>query len=364
TEMVTGLDLVEWQLRVASGEALPLPEKGLRLHGHAIEARIYAEDPARDFLPSIGTLLHLRQPAGGEGVRVDTGVRQGDSITPYYDPMIAKLICWGEDRPAALRRLRAALADYEVMGVQTNLGLLRAVAATPAFAAGQVDTGFIARHPEVTAEPGLPPGDRAVVLAAAAMAVLRETAPPADPWSPWAVQDAWRLNGDGYQDLRFQQGGEVLALRAHALPDGAWRLDLPDGTSPTVTGEADGAGMRLRLDGVERQVAVLRQENTIGIALAGRSHLLSFVDPMAPPRGEAAGSERVTAPIPARVVRILVAEGEAVAKGAPLLVLEAMKTELTLRAPSDTRVEALRVAVGDMVEEGTQLITFATEEAR
>src|SRR6476620_10892137 len=149
TEMVTGLDLVEWQLRVASGEPLPLSADRLSLRGHAIEARVYAEDPARDFLPAVGTLSHLRQPREVPGrVRVDTGVVQGDQITPNYDPMIAKLIVWGEDRSAAVRQLVSALAEYEVVGVTTNLGLLRAVAAHPAFAAAKLDTGFIARHAE------------------------------------------------------------------------------------------------------------------------------------------------------------------------------------------------------------------------
>src|SRR5208283_1457309 len=146
TEMITGQELVEWQLRVAAGEPLPLRQEQLRISGHAIEARVYAEDPARDFLPSIGTLAHLRQPAESAQVRVDTGVRQGDQITPNYDPMIAKLIVWGEDRTAAVRRLAGALIEYEVVGVQTNLGLLRAIAAHPAFEKAELDTSFIAHH--------------------------------------------------------------------------------------------------------------------------------------------------------------------------------------------------------------------------
>ncbi len=155
TEMITGLDLVEWQLRVAAGEALPELPGAPR--GHAIEARVYAEDPARDFLPSIGTLAHLRQPREGAHIRVDTGVRQGDAITPNYDPMIAKLIVWGEDRATAVQRLAGALAEYEVVGVQTNLGLLRAIAASPAFADADLDTGFIARHADELTLPASPP---------------------------------------------------------------------------------------------------------------------------------------------------------------------------------------------------------------
>ncbi|MFC7738058.1 acetyl-CoA carboxylase biotin carboxylase subunit [Roseomonas sp. GCM10028921] len=358
TEMVTGLDLVEWQLRVAGGEPLPLREEELRLQGHAIEARIYAEDPARDFLPSTGTLHHLRQPRETPDVRVDTGVRAGDAITPYYDPMIAKLICRGADRPAALRQLRAALAEYEVIGVRTNLGLLRAVAAHSDFTAGRFDTGFIARHPEVMAEATPLAEERGTVLAAAAMALLRAEGVPADPWS---LRDAWRLNGDPWQELHLSLDGEEVVLRAHALRDGTWRLDLPGGWSPVAGAEPDGDALRLRLDGVERRVTVLRLEGAIGVAHAGRTHTVLVTDPLAPPGGAEAGSERVVAPIPARVVRVLVSEGEAVSKGAALLVLEAMKTELTLRAPADGRVESLRAAVGEMVEEGAQLVTFAAE---
>jgi 3-methylcrotonyl-CoA carboxylase alpha subunit len=181
TEMVTGLDLVEWQLRVAAGEPLPLGEDRLGLRGHAIEARVYAEDPARDFLPAVGTLSHLRQPREVPGrVRVDTGVVQGDQITPNYDPMIAKLIVWGEDRPAAVRRLVAALAEYEVVGLTTNLGLLRAIAGHPAFAAAELDTGFIGRH-AADLLPAAPAGAEAEAADAAVWAELDI------PGSPFAV---------------------------------------------------------------------------------------------------------------------------------------------------------------------------------
>ena len=178
TEAITGQDLVEWQLRVAAGEELPTTSPTIT--GHAIEARIYAEDPTRDFLPSVGTLVHLRQPVERAGVRVDTGVRQGDTITSNYDPMIAKLIVHGADRADALRRMSAALADYEVVGVQTNLGLLRAVVGHPAFASGVFDTGFIARHPEMLAAPAaeLEP---AVWAAASLFVLARGKAWPTPP---------------------------------------------------------------------------------------------------------------------------------------------------------------------------------------
>ena len=378
TEMVTGLDLVEWQLRVAAGEPLPLGEDRLGLRGHAIEARVYAEDPARDFLPAVGTLAHLRQPREVPGrVRVDTGVVQGDRITPNYDPMIAKLIVWGEDRPAAVRQLVSALAEYEVVGLTTNLGLLRAIAEHPAFAAAELDTGFIARHaaellPSVAAEPGSvadAASTDAAVWAAAALTVVQnqgaaigaQAQATGDPWSPWAEVDAWRMNGDGYQDLRFHRDdAPPVTLRARPQPDGGFRLDLPGGSVHAAL-SGDEAGPLLLLDGVSRRLRVVRRGAELTVILAGRNHALVHEDPLAPPRTEAAGSGRVAAPLPGRVARVLVQQGSVVAKNAPLVVIEAMKMELTLCAPQDGTVAQVRYAVDDMVEEGAELVTFAAE---
>ncbi len=359
TEAITGLDLVEWQLRVAAGE--PLPSLEPHITGHAIEARIYAEDPARDFLPSVGPLLHLRQPAERAGVRVDTGVRQGDAISPDYDPMIAKLIVHGADRADALRRMSAALAEYEVVGVQTNLALLRAVVAHPVFAGGTFDTGFIARHPEVMGPVGT--ATEPAVWAAASLAVLRSGQDAAraaagltgDPHSPWAVLDGWRMNGEASQDVHLDAGEGPVVIRAH-LRGGAVRLDLPGGP---VAASSDAA--TLRLDGVVRPARVVFQGDRLTVLLAGANHTLRRIDPLAAPGGELAGADRVTAPIPARVTQVLARVGEAVVKGSKLLVLEAMKTEITLSAPKDGIVEQIRAAVGDMVVEGAELVTFASD---
>jgi 3-methylcrotonyl-CoA carboxylase alpha subunit len=372
TEMVTGQELVEWQLRVATGETLLCCQDQLRIRGHAIEARIYAEDPARDFLPSIGTLVHLRQPVETADVRVDTGVRQGDAITPNYDPMIAKLIVWGDDRAAAVQRLTAALAQYEVVGVQTNLGLLRAIAAHPAFARAELDTGFIARHADTLLSDSTPSdAAQTTVLAAAALAVLSdrraaraaEAASSADPWSPWNVADAWRMNGDGYQDLMLRLGEDVVTLRAHPAEDETYRLDLPSGSVLIAATEVADAGMELRIDGVLHRLRVVRHENELVVILRGHNRVVHVIDPLAPPQGEDVGNDLVVAPIPARVARILVEPGAMVRRGAPLVVLEAMKMELTLFAPADGIVAAIRHAVDDMVEEGTELVTFAAQES-
>ena len=355
TEMITGLDLVEWQLRVAAGERLPLAQDEIAIRGHSIEARIYAEDPQRDYLPSIGTLVHLRSPVETPEVRVDTGVRQGDAITPFYDPMIAKLIVWGTDRDAAVLRLAAALAAYEIVGVTTNLGLLQAIAGSSAFLAADLDTGFIGRH--IHAEPAADAPEPAV-LAAAALAILdgRRIFVPTDPWD---LADSFRLNGEGDQEVLLQTGETVATIRAVYLDRGAYRLLLAD-NSMVARVETDG----ISLDGVTHRTHVVRQGAELTVIHRGRNHLFELVDPLVPAGAQGAGDDRVVAPIPARITHVLVQAGDMVNKGAALIVLEAMKMEITLTAPRDATVEVIRYIVGDMVEEGTELIHFAeTAEA-
>jgi 3-methylcrotonyl-CoA carboxylase alpha subunit len=256
-----------------------------------------------------------------------------------------------------------------VVGVQTNLGLLRAIAAHPAFAEAAIDTGFIPRHadvllPETAA--ALTATEDAAVWSAAALAVLADlrarTAAQADAsgdlWSAWNVADAWRMNGDGYQDLVFHRNNEPVSLRAHPQADDSFRLDLPSG--PVLASASEGAsGMTLRVDGVRHRLNVIRHGSELVVVLAGRNHELHFVDPLAPPQQERAGDDRLTAPIPARVTHVLVQPGDQVKRGMPLLVLEAMKMELTLAAPIDGTIDKVRCRVGDMVEEGSELISFA-----
>ncbi len=349
TEAITGQDLVEWQLRVAAGQPLPCTQRQLRIQGHAIEVRVYAEDPARDFAPSIGTLHHLREPAGA---RIDTGVRQGDAIPIHYDPMIAKLIVHGEDRASALRQLNRALAGYEIAGVATNLGLLRAIAAHPAFAAAELDTGFIANHPEVLAPTPLAPR---CVLAAAIHRLLRDEAPPAapgDPHSPWALANAWRMNGDGYQDFILAEGETQHALRTHLLPDG-FRL----GDDLVQAQDAEGV-TTLRLGDSTVKLRVLRQGQALTVFLNGVGYALTHIDPRAPVDDTQAGGGRILAPMPGRVLEVLVREGEAVTRGQVLLMLEAMKVQMRITAPADGTVTALRCAAGELVEDGTELVTL------
>ena len=352
TEMITGLDLVEWQLRIAAGEALPAAADRLGICGHAIEVRLCAEDPARDFMPATGTLAHLHLPQDVPGtLRIDTGVRQGDSVTPYYDSLLAKVIAWGADRGAALAQLRAALAQCEVIGVATNLGLLRAIAGHPAFEAGGVDTGFIARNLPalVAADPA--PGLRDAARIAAALHVGAELRAGALPGDPWGSGDAWRMNATGHHAVLLRDAdGKTTTLRLEAVPDGG--LAVADARL------TDG---RLIHDGHARPVLVVWQGASLAVALGGVTHWFEQIDPLAPPPPAATTGERVIAPIPGRVIQVLVAPGDHVAKGAPLIVIEAMKMEIALRAPSDGVVLAVRATLDGMVAEGAEVVTLGAE---
>jgi 3-methylcrotonyl-CoA carboxylase alpha subunit len=364
TEMITGFDLVEWQLRVAAGEALPVLQDDVAARGHAIEARLYAEDPAAGFLPSTGRLLHLAFPEDAEGIRVDSGVRSGDSVSVFYDPMIAKVIAWGPDRTTALSRLQRALARSEVAGVVTNLGFLQAVLSHTRFAAGVVDTAFIdqQRAALVAAEEDVPE----FVLAAAALAEMawrredarRAAAASADPHSPWQLSNGWRLNAETHSDLTFLSGAEVLEARVHFGRDGL-RLALPGGEVSAAAEALPDGRLEVRLGDAGFAARVLRQGLDRWVVVEGASYLLTLEDPFKAFAGEAGASGRIVAPMPGKVTAVLVRAGDAVAEGAPLLRLEAMKMEHTLTAPHEGVVETLGCDVGDLVEEGVELAVVA-----
>jgi len=370
TEMITGQDLVEWQLRVAAGEPLPLRQEQLRAEGHAFEVRLYAEDPARDFLPATGRIEHLRfpepEPAGDGGLRIDSGVRAGDTISPFYDPMIAKLIVWDRDRPAALRLLQAALRATEVAGPATNLPLLAAIAGHPAFAAEELDTGFIARHGEALLAP--PAAEPRVLLALACLAEVErrraETAARAavsgDPDSPWWRSDGWRLNVETHRRLVFRRGEAELAAVVHYLPRGL-EIEIEGERLPAAARDEGGGRLAVALGGRRLRVTALWRGEELTLILDGAAHRLHLDDPQAAAGEAEAGPARVLAPMPGRLVRVAVAAGEAVTRGQVLLVLEAMKMEHSLAAPADGRVAAVHFAAGEQVEEGVELLDFEAE---
>ncbi|MBK5276541.1 MAG: acetyl/propionyl/methylcrotonyl-CoA carboxylase subunit alpha [Desulfuromonadales bacterium] len=366
TEMITGQDLVRWQLGVASGETLPCGQDQLAIDGHAIEARIYAEDPARDFLPSTGTLTHLRTPPESAHVRIDTGVRQGDSVSINYDPMIAKLIVWDATRDGALRRLRAALAEYQVVGVTTNVEFLAAVAAHPAFAAGDFDTGFIERHSTALFPETEPAPARTVALAALYVLLRRSAeaesaaAASSDRWSPWHQTTGWQLNCDNHHVLTLQDGETAVCVTAHYRPEG-YLLELPD-CRMLVSGRLDNDGDLLAdLGGMRITASIVWHGNDLTVISHGSSHRLTLHDPLADAGEQEVAGGRLTAPMPGKIVALLVTPGTAVERGTPLVIMEAMKMEHTISAPRDGVVAEIHFAVGAVVNEGTELLSFAAD---
>ena len=367
TEMITGLDLVEWQLRIAAGEMLPLTQDSLDFFGHAIEARIYAEDPERGFLPSTGRIVHLAAPSESDSLRIDTGVRAGDEISRFYDPMIAKLVTWGDDRASALRRLSRALASYRVVGVTTNIPFLQRVVAHPAFANAQLDTGLIARYQEELLAPAGAPSARLLAIAAIGeyLRMVDEATPQAqaseDRFSPWHAVDPWWLNSDLHaisftyssqgvlHDVRLRtMGGSILVGIAGVA--GAADENL------TASVSRRGDGIAITLDGVERSARVVPLGRQRYVYVDGQLQKLDLVDPLAHAAEEDSGGGHLTAPMSGTIVAVLVKAGDAVAKGAPLLILEAMKMEHTIAAPADGTVSAVHYRQGDQVSEGADLI--------
>ncbi len=368
TEMITGYDLVEWQLRVAAGEELPATQEQIRLNGHAFEVRLYAEDPARDFAPSIGRLAAFRTPPERDGVRVDTGFAAGDSVSVHYDAMLAKLICHGPTRPEALQKLRAALAACDVAGVASNLDLLARIAAHPEFAAGGIDTGFIARNAAtLLAGPRAPD---ATVLAAGALAELldeeeaasRAAASSADPHSPWHASDLWwpNLARERVLDLVDEETTHPVRVRRAGS---AWAIGIGE---REITGaaarEADGR-MRLDLDGVRETIGATRVGEQLTLRLRGESFRFRLPDPIAAAVEDEDAGGRLEAPIPGQVTQVMAAPGMAVKRGDVLVVLEAMKTVFRLTAKADGVVETVTCRAGEMVQEGQILVTFAEAEA-
>ena len=369
TEMITGLDLVEWQLRVAAGEPLPLSQEQLQIDGHALEARIYAEDPAKGFLPSTGRLLHLAPPPESAHVRVDTGVEQGDEISPYYDPMIAKLIVWDRDRDAALARMRKALAQYRVVGVANNIEFLSRLVTCPAFAKADLDTGLIEREQAYLFPDDAPPPDEAWLLAALAE-LLHERAGlahSADAGSPWSAFDGWRLNGRARRELALKLGERQASVIATAVPPGrggGWELEL-HGRSVHAHGEL-GANGRLHAQLGPRRfhAAVVISGERRHVFLDGHTYPMARVNLLAAGGQGDDAHGGLRAPMPGKVIALLAEAGAKVAKGTPLLVMEAMKMEHTLSAPADGTISAFRCAPGDQVGDGAELVDFAVDAAQ
>lgn len=363
TEMITGQDLVEWQLRVAAGQPLPLRQDQLQIRGHALEARIYAEDASKGFLPATGQLIRLAPPAESLNVRVDTGVEEGDEITPYYDPMIAKLIVWDETRDGALARMRKALADYQVAGLTTNIDFLSRLVACPAFAGADLDTGLIERQKEFLF-PEAQPVPRDALLVATVGELLweqraaRQAAKTSgDPWSPWHARDGWRMNLSSARTISFRDGDALVDARVRYHGD-QWQITLNGQTTVARGKKLDGDRFAVELDDRRLMASVVAVDDKRSVFLQGCTYSLLRDDPLH--RVDAGDSHGggLTAPMPGKVVALLAQPGHKVDKGTPLLILEAMKMEHTITAPAAGVVKAFCYAAGEQVSDGAPLVEF------
>ena len=345
TEMVTGLDLVELQVRVAAGERLPLTQDDVRLTGHAIEARLYAEDPARGFLPQTGTVLGLREPTG-PGVRVDSSLAVGSVVGTDYDPMLAKVVAHGPDRETARARLVGALGHTAVLGVPTNTAFLRALLTDPDVVAGRLDTGLIERRGEaLTAAEPVPPA----VYAAAALALLVEAEPAGSVVDRWDVPDGWRLGEPAWTVRRLQApGGEPVTVRVRGRSTAA-EVRVGDDDPVPASAVRDGDRLSVTLDGVTSRYAVVHAGGQVWLAADGQVIALREHERLHAAAEGAAGDGAVTAPMPGTVTLVQTAVGDRVDAGAPLLVVEAMKMEHVLTAPLAGTVTELGVTAGQQV---------------
>jgi len=365
TEMVTGLDLVEWQLRVAAGEPLPMRQDDLSIRGHAIEARIYAENPDKGFLPSTGMLKHLRVPQATEfdsrlPVRIDSGVREEDAITPYYDPMIAKLVCWGESREIALARLGAALAEFEVVGPATNIEFLGRVVRSRAFATSDLDTGLIERERAALFPARDALSDEVVAAAACAELFAEEDAALAharasgDPYSPWHRVDGWRLNQGSHHRFAFSDGERKCAADVEFAP-GGYGLRIGDRAYALRAERREDGRIQLQLDQRTFAARAVRDGDDWHVFCGGACYRLRLEDGLQGLDVDTGGAS-LAAPMPGKVIRVLAKAGAKVAKGEALVILEAMKMEHTIAAPREGVIAQVFFGAGDLVAEGAELI--------
>jgi len=368
TEMVTGFDLVEWQLRVASGEQLPATQEEIGLAGHAIEARLYAEDPARDFAPSTGRVVAFHMPEATETVRIDAGFAAGDTVSTHYDAMLGKLIAYGDTRDAALTAMQRALADCDVAGVASNIDLLHRIVSHRQFAAGGVDTGFIAREAETLLAGQGAPADE--VLAAAALAVLtdeadsaaRNAAASTDPYSPWHARDQWWLNLTPARALEFHAGGAVYPVTV-GRDGAAWQFGIGDRIRRASASRAADGVLAMTLDDTRMHIRVTHDGETLSVRHGGKTFRFTLPDPMAHAEAEDESGGRLIAPLPGQVTQVLANQGEAVTRGQVLVVLEAMKTVFRLTAPADGVIERVACRAGESVQEGQLLVAFVDNGA-
>jgi 3-methylcrotonyl-CoA carboxylase alpha subunit len=353
TELITGIDLVEWQIRVAFGEKLPLPQDQIRMNGHAIEARVYAENPQKNFMPSVGKIRTWRLPPQADGLRIDAGYREGDAVSPYYDAMLAKVIAWAPTRDAAIDRLNRGLEETDVRGIVTNTPFLAALITHPKVRANKIDTGFIERELKALTVSTGAPGD--LEMAAAVAAILGEEAKAAgqhahSPWNTFGWMPVGRR--ERVFVLRAGQDAEKVTLHYGSGPS---TLTVENREIVFASTPSEAGGYDVTLDGVKSHIVAFIEGHELYLRTRHGRFELHWVDPFGGETEEQTGEDKIVAPLPGTVVALLAEVGATLEKGAPILTLEVMKMEQTLRAPFAGVLKKIKCEVGDIVQEGVEL---------
>lgn len=371
TEMITGQDLVEWQLRVAAGQDLPLAQDQLQINGHAFEARIYAEDPDNDFLPVTGTLSFLQPPEESDNVRVDTGVLQGDEVSIYYDPMIAKLIVWDENRDRALSRLAKALSEYRISGMTTNVDFLYNLATAEPFRKADLDTGFIEKHRELIFHKSEAELERYLPLATLFLILKRNqdaaelASQSADPYSPWHATNGWRSGSANLHDYHLLVNGSEVTVNAEETSPGRFRLSAPGADTEMniqLSGSLEGSDLHADVDGHRIHASVVAHDGIYSLFTQDAALQFSIIEPDCGDQDDDAEAG-FSAPMTGTIVALPVEAGDSVKKDQAIVIMEAMKMEHTIRAPADGIVLEFYCQPGDLVDGGAELVNFEVADS-
>ncbi|MFZ2154872.1 MAG: acetyl/propionyl/methylcrotonyl-CoA carboxylase subunit alpha [Bradyrhizobium sp.] len=354
TELITGIDLVEWQLRVAFGEKLPLTQDQITLNGHAIEARVYAENPHKNFMPSVGRIRTWRTPAETNGLRIDAGYRAGDAVSPHYDAMLAKVIAWAPTRGEAIERINRGLGETDVRGIVSNIPFLSALVTHPDVRANTIDTGFIERELKNLTPAAPAPHD--LELGAAVVTILAEEAKAAgaEAHSPWRTS-GWMPVGRRQRVFTFRHGQGAEHMVTLTYGNGPAMLSIGERELAFTTSPDAAGGFELRLHGIKSHVFAVIEGHELYLRTRNGRFDLHWVDPFGGETEELVGEDKIVAPLPGTVVALLAEVGASLEKGAPILTLEVMKMEQTLRAPFAGVLKAIKCKVGDIVGEGVEL---------
>lgn len=357
TEMITGQDLVEWQLRVAFGEPLPKQQHELQIHGHALEARVYAEEPEKGFIPAIGQISYLHYPAQNEAVRVDSGIVEGDEISTYYDPMIAKLIVWGKNREAALTQMHHALGQFHVDGLGNNIAFLDRLVLCDSFKNANLDTGLIQREEEFLLKPATELNSTLVVSAAFIELLSRLAQNPSASNPVWQTNAFWRLNLQSGQTIKLQCNDRTLNIQFAAQEHGF--VAQYEGQTFELEGQLlDAHTLQFKLAGKQQKLAFSQTEHGITLFQNGQSYKFTYLKPVFNQDDEQGAENNLTAPMPGVITQVLVAANDKVKKDDVLMTLEAMKIEYSIRAPHDGIVASSYFQAGDQVKAGDELVEF------